>query len=69
MMEQKEYLHICKCLKSSGNLNGFDKWNNWSKKKKKRMNFKKENARSALNLEKLSALTQDEKQLTRYKFC
>lgn len=32
---------------------------------KNRMNFKKENARSAFNLEKLSALTQDEKQLTR----
>lgn len=36
---------------------------------KSRMNFEKENARSALNLEKSSALTQDGKQLTRQKFC
>lgn len=36
---------------------------------KTRMNFKKENARSALNLEKSTALTQDGKQLNRQKFC
>lgn len=36
---------------------------------KTRMNFKKENARSALNLERSSALTQHGKQLSRQKFC
>lgn len=52
----------------SSNQSDCDKWDSWPKKLGGTY-FKEENARSALNLEKSSALTQNGKQLSRQKFC
>lgn len=52
----------------SSNESDPDKWDSWPKKLGWTY-FKEENTRSALNLEKSSALTQNGKQLTRQQLC